>query len=203
MDERGLSPDTSATLSQFFSCGWWFFISDQMVPDIFISSATDFLRLCFIFRLIPLILFHSLSLDSDGFILQAVPYSGPFPFYDLVHDVVLVCPPNQLFVCDLVLPFTFENVSNTFLFMNVWSFLIIVLIALHVSEPQSNTFHISIGNSDFISCWEVWCRLLHIVYKASNGSLGFLNPAFDTINWTPFWPVCSVNHYPVYHYGYM
>ena len=123
-----------------------------MVPDIFISSATNVLPLFFIFRLIPLNIFHDFFLDSAGFILQAVPYSGPFPFYDLLHDVVSVCPPNQLFVCDLVLPFTFENVSNTFLFMNVWSFLIIVSIALHVSKPHSNTFHINTGNSDFISC---------------------------------------------------
>ena len=68
------------------------------------------------------------------FILEVVSCPGPFSFFNVLPDAVLVRPPYHVFICYLVLP---DNL-RMHLFVNVWSFLIVVFVTFHVSEPCSN-----------------------------------------------------------------
>ena len=86
-----------------------------------------------------------------------MPYPGPISLFSFLPHAILICPPHELFV----LPFNFENVSETFvyeclefsccclgyspcfvvvdlvtlLFSWLLSCSLVVLVTLHVSEP--------------------------------------------------------------------
>ena len=46
-----------------------------------------------------------------------MPYPGPFSFFNFLSGTVLVCRPRELFICDIVSPFNFENASVTFVYV--------------------------------------------------------------------------------------
>ena len=64
--------------------------------------------------------------------------------FTLVPDATLPCPPHMFFVCDLVLPINFENVSETYVYECLESSSCLgypprlrgspVFVTLHVSE---------------------------------------------------------------------
>ena len=64
-------------------------------------------------------------------VVSCVSYPNTFPSFDPSSDSVLVCLPHQLFVCDLVLPFYFVNVSDIFVY-ECLEFLTVVSVTLHV-----------------------------------------------------------------------
>ena len=77
--------------------------------------------------------------------------SYPGKCFNFLIDAVFVCPLRQFVVCELVLPFNFIylvilschlilRMYLRHLFMNVSSFVVLVLVTLHVSEPYSDTF---------------------------------------------------------------
>ena len=71
-----------------------------------------------------------------------VPYPCQLPLFSIFLDAALVCPPRERFVCDLALPFYFEDVSETFVYECLElsccclgyspCFLVVVLVTLHV-----------------------------------------------------------------------
>ena len=72
--------------------------------------------------------------DICGWFSESVPYPGIRSFFQLLSDAILICPPHKLFACDFVLTFNCGNILKC-LFLNVWSFLVVVLVTLHVTEP--------------------------------------------------------------------
>ena len=58
---------------------------------------------------------------------------------------LLVCPPGKFFVCELVLPFNFENASETFVYECLESTCWWCLTAI-----EQHTFHIGDDDSYFI-----------------------------------------------------
>ena len=109
-----------------------------MVPCCFTSSAIDLLQVVWVG------LFFFFLLDSSqglsrlvGLFSEGVSYPCPFSSYNLFADAVLVCPrPDFFIVCGFILPFGFQEVSQTF--VNECSIRVVVLVALHVSETYSS-----------------------------------------------------------------
>ena len=92
----------------------------HVVANFVISSATDLIQLlCGLLIFFPLMSrFYGLSLDIGCF----------FSLFNLPLDAVLVSSLFVILYCHLTL-----RMSLRHLFMNVWSFLVVVLVTLHVS----------------------------------------------------------------------
>ena len=89
-----------------------FFIYFAVVPNVVISSVTDLLWLLFGLSGFPNTWwFHSWS--SAVSFRSVCPIQTHVLFFDNFPDAVLVRHPRELFVCDFVLPFNFENISET------------------------------------------------------------------------------------------
>ena len=78
-----------------------------------------------------------------------------YPSPSFRNDVVLTCPPHELFVCDsdlVVVPFHFEDVWDTFVYVCLKfsgcclgcspCFLVVVLVTLHVFNVVLVTLHV-------------------------------------------------------------
>ena len=58
-----------------------------------------------------------------------------------------VCPSHVHFLLAIAFLMLFGQ-----LLINVSSIRVVVMVTLHVSEPYSSTFHISVEDSDLVSC---------------------------------------------------
>ena len=124
-----------------------------MVPGFFISSATHLPQL---FLVCP-VFFFFLGVPFKGRVVggwfpEGVSYPCPLPLFNLFLDAALVCPPLERFVCDLVLPFNFENVSDTFAYKCLEFSGCCLSYSLCLRAVEQHAFHIGVADSDFVSC---------------------------------------------------